>query len=830
MPSDTLVVASDDLTASLIPAEDSFKLSAIEGVQSTDPLINVTSVSSSPGRLNIHGKVFRRDDSEAPCFLKSVAFGPFPPGSLLSEEIEGEIERIASDFGANAIRFYDPPPLSWLELCADFGLSAFITMDWNHQTDFLSHSIVRRETEMRVRDLVRRYKEYPAVAGYFISNDIPPSLIRYIGRDRVLRFLERLIDIGRQLDPEALFSYPNHSPRGGLTPANQDFFSTNLEPGEFEQLNETLNERRNDLSEIPVFISRFRVDSNAAGETGQATALVDHIDHACETGIAGTTLFTWSDLTTYENSEGESYGLIDRNRRRKEAFQAICHRWQGFRRPFQGIEVSKSTPRFSVVVVFTPTRSGSIGSVVESLEQIDYPDFEIIILNNGNDDTVREFVQPLSHVRHIGIPDGGLAKARNIGGRTATGEIIVYTTSDCTFEPDWLNWLADSFTASEPPDCVAGPGIALPAKTLEEACITAALPATRPLPSGVFTASGLNPGSNFAVRKPAFDAMDGFDENLKGIDGEFDFAWRLADSGYEIRFQPNAFLLYSPFRSYLEYFRYQHDFALSQATLKKRYPARFAYSGDRSKEERRSPFLHSGFLFLLGILFVGSFLSAWLLIPFLYGIWLTLSTSLRLGFNARIPNDFDSLWSRLSVSQLILAGEVLRSATRGLLAISRIRPLGFGIWTLRRFFRKHRFSLSNSLVLVYQGQNLSGHDPLLDHLRRNEGPDEEAAFRPEDVDLELSPSLFFHPTVVSATEPGEKGVHFTRVKVRFGLRTMIFVAALALVLFVGKLFIGHWWLPVGFLSLIWLDWFVGAIRQCNRVNSAAKQVGLELYR
>lgn len=787
-------------------------------------------MSSNPGRLKIHGKAFRRHDSSAPCFLKSVAFGPFTPGTLLSEEIEGEIEKIATDFGANAIRFYDPPPLSWLELCADFELSAFITMDWNHQTDFLSHSIVRRETEMRVRDLVRRYKEYPAVAGYFISNDIPPSLIRYIGRERVLRFLERLIDIGRQLDPDALFSYPNHSPREALTPANQDFFSTNLEPGEFELLGKTLDHRRADLSEIPVFISRFRVDSEDDGEATQAAALVDHIDHACESGIAGTTIFTWSDLTTFENSDGESFGLIDRNRRRKEAFQAVRERWQGFNRPYQGIARSKTTPRFSVVVVYSSARSGSIGSVIESLEQIDYPDFEIIILNNGNDDSVREFVQPLSHVRHIGIPDGGLAKARNIGGRTATGDIIVYTTSNCTFEPDWLNWLADSFTTPEPPDCVSGPGIALPAETLEEACITAALPATRPLPSGIFSPSGLNPLSNFAVRKPAFDAMAGFDEKLEGIDGEFDFAWRLADSGYEIRFQPNAFLLYSPFRSYLEYFRYQRSFALSQATLKKRYPKRFGYSGNLAEEERRSPFLHSGFLLLLGILFLASFLSSWFLIPFLYGIWLTLSTSLRLGFNVRMPNDFDSLWSRLSVSQLILTGEILRSGTRGVIALAKTRPLGFGIWTLRRFFRKHRFSLSNSLVLVYQGQNLSGHDPLLDHLRRNEEPDEDAASRPEDVDLELSPSLFFHPTVVSATEPGEKEIHFTRVKVRFGLRIMIFIAALSLVLFAGKLFLNHWWLPVGFFALIWVDWIVGAIRQCNRVNSAAKQVGLELYR
>ena len=129
-------------------------------------------------------------------------------------------------------------------------------------------------------------------------------------------------------------------------------------------------------------------------------------------------------------------------------------------------------------------------------------------------------------------------------------------------------------------------------------------------------------------------------------------------------------------------------------------------------------------------------------------------------------------------------------------------------------------------MLIYQGQNLSGHDPLLDHLRRNEEPDEEAAYRPDDVDLELSPSLFFQPTVVSATEPGEKGVHFTRVKVRFGLRILIFVAALFLMLVAGKLFLDRWWLPAGFCALIWLDWFVGAIRQCNRAWQQVRRRGI----
>lgn len=117
------------------------------------------------------------------------------------------------------------------------------------------------------------------------------------------------------------------------------------------------------------------------------------------------------------------------------------------------------------VIVCTRDRAEPLGSCLGAVVAQEYPDFEVIVVDNapaGTEvaDLVASRIWPVP-VRRIVERRPGLSWARNAGLRAATGQFVAYLDDDERPGRHWLTELARGFTLA--PDVVGVSGIVLPA-------------------------------------------------------------------------------------------------------------------------------------------------------------------------------------------------------------------------------------------------------------------------------------------------------------------------------------------------------------------------------
>jgi cellulose synthase/poly-beta-1,6-N-acetylglucosamine synthase-like glycosyltransferase len=95
--------------------------------------------------------------------------------------------------------------------------------------------------------------------------------------------------------------------------------------------------------------------------------------------------------------------------------------------------------------VIVPAYSEEIGieRAIRSLAGNDYPDFEVVVVDDGSRDRTAEIVESLGlpKVHLVRQDNGGKAAALNTGIRMSRGEILVMVDGDTVFEPDTLRHL-----------------------------------------------------------------------------------------------------------------------------------------------------------------------------------------------------------------------------------------------------------------------------------------------------------------------------------------------------------------------------------------------------
>jgi cellulose synthase/poly-beta-1,6-N-acetylglucosamine synthase-like glycosyltransferase len=142
--------------------------------------------------------------------------------------------------------------------------------------------------------------------------------------------------------------------------------------------------------------------------------------------------------------------------------------------------------------------------------------------------TSHEWARWIDYVQPPGVRTT-IAHQRNIGVRSAEGDIIVFTDSGCLPEDGWLErLLAPILEGGESVTC--GPARAI-GKSVYSGVHWLG---TRDM-DFVPMATTIN----LAFRREAFDAVGGFDESF-GSAEDIDFTWRLTDSGYRLRWVRDA--------------------------------------------------------------------------------------------------------------------------------------------------------------------------------------------------------------------------------------------------------------------------------------------------
>ncbi len=84
--------------------------------------------------------------------------------------------------------------------------------------------------------------------------------------------------------------------------------------------------------------------------------------------------------------------------------------------------------------------SALLRACLASLDRQTYPDFEVIVVDNGSsDDSIAMVRAEFPAARLLPLPsNGGFSVASNAGIRAARGEVLVMLNNDIEAEPDWL--------------------------------------------------------------------------------------------------------------------------------------------------------------------------------------------------------------------------------------------------------------------------------------------------------------------------------------------------------------------------------------------------------
>lgn len=100
------------------------------------------------------------------------------------------------------------------------------------------------------------------------------------------------------------------------------------------------------------------------------------------------------------------------------------------------------------IVVCTFNRLSYLKKCLASLEKLDFPEYEIIIVDDGSQDGTKQFLENLKNEKIKVIHhkyNQGISSAKNSGIKIARYDIIAFTDDDCEVDKNWLNELFEGF-------------------------------------------------------------------------------------------------------------------------------------------------------------------------------------------------------------------------------------------------------------------------------------------------------------------------------------------------------------------------------------------------
>ena len=632
-------------------------------------------------------------------FLRGVSYGPFAVASHGDQFPERDMVRrdfaLMRDLGANCFRTFTPPPEWLLDLAEEYDLGVLVGLPWAQHVCFLDDPGVADDIRKQVAAGVDACKQHPAVFAFLIGNEIPPDVVRWHQPERVRAFLRELFDIVKRIVPDVLVSYANFPTTEYLDLDFLDFVSFNVYLHRERDFRRYLSRLQNLAKDKPLVLTEFGIDSIREGTTEQAQILSWQVRAAYESGVAGTVIFSWTDdwFTGGFQMDDWAFGLVDRERHKKPSYQAVQKLYSGQLPP-----PLERSPRVSVVIcAFNAERT--MDACLASLRTLRYPNYEVIVVNDGSTDRTLEISQRYPEVRIFSQENKGLSVARNVGYENATGEIVAYTDSDCVVDPDWLTYLTYKFAHSGFV-AVGGPNLPPPEDSRTAACVAASPGGPAHVLIDDEVAEHI-PGCNMAFLKTALQEIGGFDPIHRAAGDDVDLCWRLQNHGHAIGFSPAAMVWHFRRNTIKAYLKQQMGYGKAEAQLYFKHPFRFNMLGQSQWIGRiygdlgmslfsRRPIIYHGvfgrglfqtlyepsssllsylpftlewnvlsLVLLIGALIAGryEFLAS---IPLLVAVVWAAARAWR----AKVDTRYDGLRSRLLITALIYLGPLLRSLQR----------------------------------------------------------------------------------------------------------------------------------------------------------------------
>jgi GT2 family glycosyltransferase len=511
-------------------------------------------------------------DGDTKFYAKGVSYGPFAPNSR--GERYPEPQRAAEDFalmrdlGVNVIRTYVPAPAWMFDLAAKYSLRLMVSLLWPSHLMFLDSAANAREIRTTVARLAAEMRGFrDAIFAYSLGNEIRPDLIRWYGMGRVSRFLAELYDIARNIDPQGLFTYSNYPSAEYLDLSFFDLICFNVYLHNETDFRRYMTHLLMLAGDRPLVLSETGMDPIREGEAHQAQLLQWQARAAFEVGLSGLIIFAFTDEWHTGGMEitDWDFGLVTRERKRKQAFSAVA---RVFAHPLP--PRLESPPKVSVVVAAYNAES-TLADCLDSLKRVDYPDCEIIVVDDGSSDRTAEIARAAG-VNLVSREHQGLAAARNAGVQTARGEIVAFIDADAAAETQWLYHLVETMRRRGAA-AAGGPNFPPPARSIVTAAIASAPGQPREVRLSDDSLAQLC-GCNMAIDKSTLAALGGFDPVFTSAGDDVDISWRLLKSGATIACAAGAVVTHDRRGSVGAYLAQQSGYGAGEAILARKYPER----------------------------------------------------------------------------------------------------------------------------------------------------------------------------------------------------------------------------------------------------------------
>lgn len=233
--------------------------------------------------------------------------------------------------------------------------------------------------------------------------------------------------------------------------------------------------------------------------------------------------------------------------------------------------------RFSVIIpVFN--RPDELRELLVSLTQQTYPNFEVLVIEDGSknkaDGVVAEFANDLT-IHYVYKENSGQGFTRNVGFERATGDYFVIFDSDALIPPHYFSTVNEHLQ-NQWLDAYGGPDAAHPNFTPVQKAISYSM-------TSVFTTGGIrgskknlggtyHPRSfNMGLSRQVWEKIGGYKLSRMGEDIEF--AIRIIENGFATGLIPDAFIYHKRRTNFGQFFRQLRFFGRARINISRYYPA-----------------------------------------------------------------------------------------------------------------------------------------------------------------------------------------------------------------------------------------------------------------
>ncbi|MDI7259295.1 MAG: glycosyltransferase [Thermodesulfobacteriota bacterium] len=212
----------------------------------------------------------------------------------------------------------------------------------------------------------------------------------------------------------------------------------------------------------------------------------------------------------------------------------------------------------TTVIISTWGRGGGIIKTIETILKNDYPNFDLIIVDQNEDDLTEMSLKPFlqnPRFHYLKSHTRGLSAGRNIGISRTESEFIALTDDDCEAPPNWLKELMTAFyvdhrigvvfgnVESGPHDSMAG---FIPTYVRTEPFLALHIGDKHHV-NGISACMG--------IRQSLWKSLNGFDEMLGAgstfkAGEETDFIIRALLAGYFVYETPAVRVIHQGFRTW----------------------------------------------------------------------------------------------------------------------------------------------------------------------------------------------------------------------------------------------------------------------------------------